>query len=301
MDLDTLLDRRRLKRRLTFWRIAAIVSVAALIIFAVGKFDGFGNRNHIAVLEVSNIIVDDRDRIDALQDLAKNRSVKALLVHINSPGGTVVGGESLYLGLRKVAEKMPVVAVMGDLATSAGYMTAIAADHIIARQSTVTGSIGVIMQTIDITGLLGKIGIKPESIKSAPLKAQPNPLEPMSEQARAAAQAVVSDMFRMFVDMVTERRQMDRSRVTTLADGRIYTGRQALENGLIDAIGGEKEALDWLNTVKNISNKLPLKPVKIRREDNILREALEDVFGKTLFSERLRLDGLISLWHPNLQ
>tara|TARA_B100000315_G_scaffold168434_1_gene156951 strand:- start:10353 stop:11258 length:906 start_codon:yes stop_codon:yes gene_type:complete len=301
MDLDTLLDRRRLKRRLTFWRIAAIVAVAALVIFVAGRFNTFGSGDHIAILDVENIIIDDSDRNEALERIAGDSSVKALLVHINSPGGTVVGGEALYLALRKVAKNKPVVAVMADLATSAGYMTAIAADQIFARRSTVTGSIGVIMQTTDITGLLEKIGVKPESIKSAPLKAQPNPLEPMSEKARAAAQAVVSDMFAMFVDMVTERRKMDRETVTKLSDGRVYTGRQALENGLIDALGGEKEALDWLASAKNISRKLPKRAVRIRRDDSFLRKTLEDLFGKTLISERLRLDGLISLWHPNLQ
>ncbi len=305
MDLDTLLDRRRLKRRLTIWRIAAIVASATLVIFAIGKFNGplesFSGRDHIAVLKVSNIIVDDPDRSEALSKVAKDDNAKALLVHINSPGGTVVGGEALYLHLREVAEKKPVVAVMSDLATSAGYMTAIAADQIFARQSTVTGSIGVIMQTTDITGLLGKIGVKAESIKSAPLKAQPNPLEPMSENARAAAKSVILDMFNMFVDMVVERRKMDRETVTKLADGRVYTGRQAIKNGLIDAIGGEKEALDWLEQTKKIGPSIPLKPVKIRRDDSFIGKTLDDVFGKTLFSERLRLDGLISLWHPNLQ
>ncbi|MBT4941125.1 MAG: signal peptide peptidase SppA, partial [Rhodospirillaceae bacterium] len=247
------------------------------------------------------VIVDDQDRSNALLKVAKNKSVKALVVHINSPGGTVVGGEALYIHLRKVAEKIPVVAVMGDLATSAGYMTAIAADHIIARQSTVTGSIGVIMQTTDITGLLGKIGIKPEAIKSAPLKASPNPLEPMSENARAAAQNVVTDMFDMFVDMVAERRNMDKKTAIKLADGRVYTGRQAIKNGLIDGIGGEREALEWLSKTKKISRNLPLREVKIHRERNFWGKTLDDVFGKTLISERLRLDGLISLWHPNLQ
>jgi protease-4 len=301
MDLDTLLDRRRLKRRLTFWRISAIVAGAALVIVGVGKFNSFSDRDHIAVLNISNIIVDDHDRSSALLDVAKDKSIKALVVHINSPGGTVVGGETLYLHLRKVAEKKPVVAVLSDLATSAGYMAAIAADRIFARQSTVTGSIGVIMQTTDITGLLKKIGIKPEAIKSAPLKASPNPLEPMSKKARIAAQAVVSDMFDMFVDMVAERRKMDKITVKKLADGRVYTGRQAIKNGLIDAIGGEKEALDWLTKSKKISRKLPLKTVKIRHDDGFFGKMLDDVFGKTLFSERLRLDGLISLWHPNLQ
>jgi protease-4 len=300
MDFDAFLERRRLKRSLNLWRVLAIFALAGLVMFVAGKFDGFSGRDHIAVLKVSNIIVADPERSKALLRVSQDKSVKALIVHINSPGGTVVGGESLYVHLRRVSEKKPVVAVMSDLATSAGYMTAIAADHIIARRSSVTGSIGVIMQTMEFTELLGKIGIKPESIKSAPLKAQPNPLEPMSKKARSAAQAVVSDMFDMFVDMVVERRQLTEERVTNLADGRVYTGRQALKHGLIDAIGGEKEALDWLSKDKNINVLLPLKDVYIPRDTSFISKTLDNVLGKTFLSKRLRLDGMISLWHPNL-
>ena len=222
-------------------------------------------------------------------------------MHIDSPGGTVVGGETLYIHLRKVAEKKPVVAVIDNMATSAGYMAAIAADQIFARQSSITGSIGVIIQTTDITLLLKKLGIKPEAIKSAPLKAQPNPLEPMNENTRLAARLVVDDIFNMFIDMVVLRRKIDRPKVKQLADGRIYTGRQALNNGLIDAIGGEKEALNWLSKTRKINNQLPIKLMLPKEHSGFIERILDKLMGKFFISDRLRLDGLLSLWQPKLE
>jgi protease-4 len=298
MGFNFLLDRRRLKRHLNFWRILAILAIVILAIVTTGNLENFKNIDHIAAINISNIIIDDPKRSKALLEIAQNTSVKALVVRINSPGGTVVGGESLYLSLRHVAKQKPVVAIMGDLATSAGYMTAIAADHIFARKSTVTGSIGVIMQTANITQLLENIGIKPEIIKSSPLKAQPNPLEPMNEQARIATQAVVTDMFNMFIDMVVERRKIKKEKVRELADGRIYTGRQAHENGLIDAIGGEKEALNWLYEIKNINRKISLRTIKTSSNTGYFKQVLDNIFEGLLFTKRLRLDGFVALWQP---
>ena len=299
LDTDRYLDRRRLKRRVHLWRILAVIAVVALIALGIGRFSGLGHGHHVAVLDVSNVIFNDPRRLAALDAVAKNADVKALIVTINSPGGTVVGGETLFRSLRRVGDRKPVVAVLGALATSAGYMVAMGADHIIGRHSTVTGSIGVIMQTTDITGLLDKLGIKPEAIKSSPLKAQPNPLEPMTADARRAMQIVISDMYDMFVDMVVERRKLDQAAAVKLADGRIYTGRQAVRNGLIDALGGLPEARTWLADRKGIGKSLPARPLIIRRKENAVLEILEDLMGKALFSKRLRLDGLISLWHPN--
>jgi protease-4 len=303
LDVDRYFDRRRLTRALRFWRIAAVAAVVALIAVAVGRSDAVP-RASVALIEVHNVIFDDTDRIEALDELADDDQVKALIVHIDSPGGTVVGGENLYLALRRVAEKKPVVAVMAELATSAGYMVALGTDHIVARQGTVTGSIGVLMQSFEVTDLLAKLGITADSIKSAPLKATPNPLEKLTPDARAAAQDVVMDMYNMFVDMVSERRGMDRDATLKLADGRVYTGRQAIQNGLIDEIGGEREARAWLKSAHNIDDRLPVSLVEIHRDKGFLSSLLDDLMGKamgkTLFSERLRLDGLISLWHPQL-
>ena len=299
LDVDRYFDRRRLTRALRFWRIAAIVAVVGLVAVAVGRSDAFP-KSSVALIEVHNVIFDDTDRIEVLQDIAADDRIKALLVHIDSPGGTVVGGENLYLALRRVAEKKPVVAIMAELATSAGYMVALGADHIVARQGTVTGSIGVLMQSVEVTDLLAKLGITADSIKSAPLKATPNPLEKLTPDARAAAEDVVMDMYNMFVDMVSERRKMDRDATLKLADGRVYTGRQAIQNGLIDELGGEREARAWLKSAHNIDDRLPVSLVEVRREKGLLSDIFDDLLGKALFSERLRLDGLISLWHPQL-
>ena len=300
LDTDQILDRRKLKRSRAVWRVFAVLAVAVLVIVLVGRFDGLDGQAHIAALEVAGIIVDDQDRLELLHKIADDPAVKALIVNINSPGGTVVGGESLYLALRDVATKKPVVAVMRELATSAGYMIALGADHIVARQSTITGSIGVLMQSTDMTGLLNKLGIKPEFVKSSPLKAQPNPLEPFSDDARRTAQEIIADMQDMFVGLVRVRRAMEIDSVRKVSNGRIFTGRQALTYGLIDAIGGEAGAVTWLETEKNLPKNLPVVETPVHQQDGILREILEDLVGKTLFSERLRLDGLISLWHPYL-
>ena len=299
LDVDRYFDRRRLTRALRFWRVAAIVAVVGLVAVAVGRSDALP-KSSVALIEVHNVIFDDTDRIEVLDDIAADDRIKALLVHIDSPGGTVVGGENLYLALRRVAEKKPVVAIMAELATSAGYMVALGTDHIVARQGTVTGSIGVLMQSVEVTDLLAKLGITADSIKSAPLKATPNPLEKLTPDARAAAEDVVMDMYNMFVDMVSERRKMDRDATLKLADGRVYTGRQAIQNGLIDEIGGEREARAWLKSAHNVDDRLPVSLVEVRRDKGLLSDIFDDLLGKALFSERLRLDGLISLWHPQL-
>ena len=298
LEADQLIDRRRLKRRLAFWRIVGVVAVVAAVAVAAGRLLPWATGDYVARLVVEGIVLDDPKREQVLRSIAEDDGAQSLIVYLDTPGGSVVGGESLYLSLRKVAVRKPVVAVMGDLATSAGYMTALGADRIFARAGSLTGSVGVIMQTANITGLLEKLGIKPETVKSAPLKAQPNPMEPFTEEAREATRQVVLDVFDMFVDMVSERRSLPRDRVLVLADGRVFTGRQALDVGLIDEIGGEAEARRWLADAHGIAETVPAHTVEIRHDDGIWREFLGTMLGKTVFSERLRLDGLVSLWHP---
>ncbi|MEO5337748.1 MAG: signal peptide peptidase SppA [Magnetospirillum sp. WYHS-4] len=301
LEADLMIDRRRLKRRLIFWRILAIAAlVGGAVALAKPDHGDVGLRPYVARLDVSGVIVSDPERDEALDDLARSDRVKALVVRIDSPGGTVVGGESLYRGLRRVAAKKPVVAVMRETAASAAYMTALAADHLVAHEGTVTGSIGVLLQHADMTSLLDKLGVKPESIKSAPLKAQPNPLEPLTEEARAAAKAVVLDMYGMFVDMVAERRGLDRKAALGLADGRVFTGRQAKAEGLVDRLGGEPEARTWLSEAHGIKETVPVHDVEIERKDGLWREFLDKALGKSWGSSGLRLDGLVSVWHPVL-
>ena len=300
LDADYVVERRRLKRRLTFWRVLGVVALVAAVVAAAGRFDLRRQQDHVAQIAIGGLILDDPARDEAMKEVADDDKVKALLVKIDSPGGTYVGGEALYESLRRVGEKKPVVAIMGTTATSAGYMSALGSDHIVARSSTLTGSIGVILQTADVTGLLDKIGIKSVVVKSGPLKAQPNPLEKFSPAARKATEAIIADYFDMFVTLVAERRSLSREQVLKLADGRIFSGRQAKKAGLVDALGAEPEARKWLSETHKIADSLPVKEVKVKHEDELWRDLFDSMIGKVMFSERLSLDGVIALWHPDL-
>ena len=300
LDADYVVERRRLKRRLTFWRVLGVVALVAAVVAAAGRFDLRRQQDHVAQIAIGGLILDDPARDEALKEVADDDKVKALLVKIDSPGGTYVGGEALYESLRRVGEKKPVVAIMGTTATSAGYMSALGSDHIVARSSTLTGSIGVILQTADVTGLLDKIGIKSVVVKSGPLKAQPNPLEKFLPAARKATEAIIADYFDMFVTLVAERRSLSREQVLKLADGRVFSGRQAKKAGLVDALGAEPEARKWLSETHKIADSLPVKEVKVKHEDEPWRDLFDSMIGKVMFSERLSLDGVIALWHPDL-
>jgi len=300
---DAILDRRRLRRNLSLWRIAAIVGITGAVAITAASMSGltFG-RDHISKLEILGVIIEDEERDQAILDLADDAHAKALIVTIDSPGGTTSGSEGLYLALREVARKKPVVAVMGTVAASGGYVTAIGADHIIARGNTITGSIGVLMQNTEVSELLKKIGVGIEMITSGPLKGKPSPFEPMDAQGRAAIKILIDDSYRWFVDLVAERRNLTPERARELSDGRVYSGRQALEARLIDQIGGMPEARAWLEKEKDISGKLPVDPL-VYGDDAFLPGRLINnmIFGwaeKSLSLKRLTLDGLVSLWQP---
>jgi protease-4 len=297
-DPDRMIDRRRLKRGVIVWRTLAIIALVVLAIVAVARFgfDGVPGGSHVVRLWLDEVIVDDPAREAALDKIVNDDSAKAVIVRIDSPGGTATGGEALYLALRRIAATKPVVAVMGTTATSGAYMAALAADHIIARESSITGSIGVVLQTVELTGLLGELGVKTEAIKSAPLKAQPSPLEPLTEEARRAAQAIIDDTYALFVDMVAERRKLPRDTVLRLADGRVFTGRQAKTAGLIDALGGELEARAWLESSHAVDVDVPVRDLDRPPDEADWIDLIGEKVRSVIVPTRLRLDGLVSLW-----
>jgi protease-4 len=297
IDTDFLLDRRRLKRQLTFWRLAAVGLFVIATIAIIGRSTIWPVGAHVARIDIDGAIESDRDRDAAFVRVAEDSQAKALIVLIDSPGGTVVGGETLYSNLRAVAKHKPVVAVMEDVATSAAYMTALGSDRIFAREGTVTGSIGVILQTADVTGLLDRIGIKPETIKSSALKAQPNPFETFTPEAREATRKVVLDIYEGFVKLVQQRRGLSREQVTRIADGRVFSGSQALANGLIDELGGTDEVRAWLKAAHNIDPSLPLRSIEIETAEKRLTEVVGKAVKKLVSYERLNLDGVVSVWH----
>jgi protease IV len=321
LDADAIVDRRRMRRKLTFWRAAAIaVAIAAIVAFALryGARDSLlaeGPGNYIARVTIQGIIRNNQDRADALERLAKSHA-SAVIVRVDSPGGTTAGAEQLYDALRLVAAKKPLVVVVDGLAASGGYIAAMSADHIIARQSSLVGSIGVLFQYPNVTDLLKTVGVKVEEVKSSPLKAAPNGYEPTSPEARAALEAIVKDSYAWFRGMVKERRQMDEETLDRVADGRVFTGRQAIALKLVDELGSEQTAIGWLAREKGIDAKWPVRDWKLESRlgdfsfihlaAGLLNGAGLGTLGRLIDDsatvqaiDRLNLDGLLALWHPS--
>jgi protease-4 len=300
LDHDLLVDRRRLKRHLTVWRVAAVVlgALAAFVAFRGNIADVVPGAGYVARLQVEGTITDDRKVTEALDAAARNSAIRGLILSIDSPGGTVAGGEALHAAVARFRAQKPVVAVMHGTAASAAYMIAMPAERVFARESTVTGSIGVIMQSFDVSELMGRLGVRPETLASAALKGQPSPFQPMTEEGRAAMRAVISDLHAQFVTMVADGRRLPVEDVRILADGRVYTGRQAVALKLVDAIGGEEEARAWLESAHAIPAATPVRELETRDlSERTFGFALRGI-AKTVVSEWLAIDGVRAVWQP---
>lgn len=320
LDSDVIVDRRRMRRKLTFWRVSAtVVAIAAIVAVSVmisprGRAT-FTTAGSIARVNIEGLIRSDHERVEALERLGKS-SVAAVVVHINSPGGTTAGSEQLYDSLMQLKAKKPLVVVVEGLAASGGYMAAIAADHIVAQQSSLVGSIGVLFQYPNFTALLKTIGVQVEEVKSSPLKAAPNGYEPTSPEARAALDALVKDSYAWFRGLVKTRRGVDGALLDKVSDGRVFTGRQAIDLKLVDQLGDEETAIAWLVAQKHVKKDLPVRDYSLqprfgdltflRTAASIGLDALGlrgiahqiEQAGVTQAVNRLNLDGMLALWEP---
>ena len=246
-------------------------------------------------------MVDDPKRDELMKEILEDDHAKAVLVRLDSPGGTTVAGEEIFLQLRQIALKKPVVGVMHTLCASACYMASLGTDYAIAREGTLTGSIGVLMQSVEVSKLAEKIGVKSVSIKSGPYKDVPDIAEPFTDDQRRVVSEVVMDAYDHFVTLIVQRRHMTDAQVRKLADGRIYTGHQAAALKLIDGIGGDEEAVAWLASTHKIDPDLELREIKPEPEYSSLLDQLSQSAGIKIFSRAaIGLDGLVSIWHPSV-
>jgi protease-4 len=318
LDADAIVDRRRMRRKLTFWRVCALlIALIALVGVAAALVPGsrlLPDGNYIARIKVQGLIRGNQDRVEALERLAKSHA-RAVIVHIDSPGGTTAGSEQLYDSLRALQAKKPMVVVVDGLAASGAYIAAISSEHIIAQDTSLVGSIGVLFQYPNFTQVMKTIGIQMEEIKSSPLKAAPNGFEPTSPEARAAINAIVVDSYAWFKGLVKDRRRMSDTELTAVADGRVFTGRQGVGLRLVDGLGNEKTALAWLEKEKNVPAGMPVRDYSLEPRFSELSflhvaawtfEAFGlspmaqriEAWGAVQAVERLNLDGLLALWHP---
>ena len=323
LDADLIVDRRRMRRKLTFWRVLAIaVIVLAIAATAAAltrnRISGLLTRNYIARITIEGLIRGDKQRVQQLERLGQTAAARAVIVHVDSPGGTTAGSEQLYDSLLRLKAVKPIVIVVDTLAASGGYIAALAGDHIVAQQTSLVGSIGVLFQYPNVADLLKTIGVSVETIKSSPLKAAPSGYEPTSPEARAAVDALVKDSYAWFRGIVKDRRHLDGGALDVVADGRVFTGRQAIDLKLIDSIGDETTAVAWLAKEKNIDAKLPVRDYQLgtRWTDlpflhaaavwglnavglSALARHLND-WGAVAAVEQFNLDGLLALWHPSM-
>lgn len=315
LETENVLDRRNLRRRVGLWRGLAVAAAAVAVGALASHFGAasFADSKHIARVTVEGMITEDRDMLRLLKRLGENKQVQGVILFINSPGGTTTGGEAMFEAIRDVAKTKPVVAQFGTVAASAAYITGLATDHIVARGNSITGSVGVIVQWPDVSGLLDKVGVKMNEIKSGPLKAVPSMFEPVSPDGRKLTEAMIAKSQTWFLGLVKDRRGVATAAIPGLEQGRIFSGREALQHKLVDAIGGEAEAVRYLEDKRSTPKDLKIVDWRPRRQADLgwLRltaHAMAKVFGsgdagyhilniEKGFAASL-LDGFVSVWQP---
>ncbi|MFY0615632.1 MAG: signal peptide peptidase SppA [Hyphomicrobiaceae bacterium] len=311
-ETEGILDRRRLRRKLGLWRglaiVAGMLALGALALIGTGARD-LVKQDQIARVTVEGLITENRKQTELLKKLTKADHIKGVILFVNSPGGTTTGGEALYRNLRDLAAKKPVVAQFGTVAASAAYIAGLGTDHIVARGNSITGSVGVIMQWPELTGLLDKIGVKMNTVKSGSMKAEPSPFKPLDEENRRLLDEMIAESHKWFLGLVRDRRKVDTAAIPGLLKGRVYSGREALRYKLVDEIGGEEEARNYLIDKRKVSADLKVIDWKPKQEldwpfpnatANYLLRALAGWLGAgTLGDVRPGgLDGMLSVWHP---
>jgi protease-4 len=320
-DTDSIVDRRRLRRKVTFWRVFALVAVVAALgalgFALAGKKFASTATAHVARVNIGGLIRNDRDRIKMLDKIGKS-GAKAVILSIDSPGGTVAGSEALYHAIRRLAEKMPVVSVVEGIGASGAYIVAISSDRIFAPRNALIGSVGVIFQYPNFGEALKHLGVSVEEIKSSPLKAAPNGYSPTSKEARAAIMSLVEDSYDWFKGLVRERRSLDDAGLKVVSDGRVFTAHQALPLHMIDEIGDEQAAREWLAKNKDVSKDLPVRDWEVKKLGSSFRwlsaaSWAARALGLSPLASLLsgdaianlgtapQLDGLLALWQPPSQ
>lgn len=320
-DGEIIADRRRMRRKLSFWRI---IGVAALVVAVIavgwratnGAWTGSRGSPHIARVTVEGVITSDRRFSEMLGRIGDSEAVQGVVVSVNSPGGTTTGSEEMYRAIRGLVEKKPTVTFVDGTAASGAYIAALATDHIIARETSIVGSIGTLFQVPNFSELLDTIGISVLEIKSSPLKAAPSPVSPTDPEAVRAIQSIVDDTFIWFRELVASRRPMTAEEVVAVADGRVHSGRQAIGLKLIDQLGSHGDAVRWLETERGVAADLPVRDWEPERESDRFGLITGLAFGVDLLGfeklglalyrvagdhASLKLDGLLALWQPSVE
>lgn len=254
----------------------------------------FVRGERVAVLPINGVITESEDTIEQLKKFAKDDSVKAIVVRLNTPGGGVGPSQEIYAEVKKIRGKKVIVASMGALAASGGYYIACAADKIYANPGTITGSIGVVMQFVNVKELIEKIGVKGFVVKSGDFKDIGSPVREMNPRERALLQSVIDNVHSQFVNAVAEGRGLERAEVQAIADGRIFSGAQAKELGLVDVLGNLEDAVAEAGKMAKIEGepRVVTPPKKKFSILELLTDEAKSIIDEKLSHSQLRLDYL---------
>lgn len=314
LETEAVLDRRLLRRRLGWWRGLALVAVLLAIgVAASVASENVSSTKQIARVSIEGMITEDRDQLRMFKKIAEDKKVAGVILFVNSPGGTTAGGEALFEAIQNVTKSKPVVAQFGTVAASAAYIAGLATDRIVARGNSITGSVGVIFQWPEVTQLMDKLGVKVNEIKSGPLKANPSPFQPLDAAGKSNAEKMVAETQRWFLGLVATRRGVDTKAIEGLEQGRVFSGREAVGFKLVDQLGGEADAVAWMEQQRNVPKNLKIVDWKPKKESDwgvgrlslaavvaLLGASAADTVAEVLQRQpilaRLRLDGLVSVW-----
>ena len=261
-----------------FLLVAGFFFLVAVLPFLTPDTDGISlGRDKIAVVEVFGPIIESGEITKQIEKYSKENSIKGILIHLDTPGGGVAPSQEIYEAILKARKKKPVVSSMASVAASGGYYIAVATDKIVSNPGTITGSIGVIMGFMDPGGLMSKLGLTTITIKSGKFKDIGTPGRGFSEEDRVVMQEVINDVFEQFVEAISIGRSMKVEDVKKLADGRIFSGRMAKSNGMVDELGTFRDAVKILADMADIEGE----PILVREEESLsfLKELLSEKLG----------------------
>ena len=242
---------------LTFSSVVATAMIIITFLIIIGTKDAefeFGEK--VGIIEIKGMIIDSKKVLHSLKRFREDNSIKAIVIRIDSPGGAVGPSQEIFREIRKTSKSKKVVASMGSIAASGGYYIAAGTDAIVANPGTITGSIGVIMGFTNYQQLLSKIGLVPIVIKSGKYKDMGSPVREMKPEEKRILEEFAMKIHRQFIQDVVEGRKMDEAKVKSLADGRIFTGKESKELGLVDRIGNLEDAVEWAGRLGGIKGKI---------------------------------------------
>lgn len=236
--------------------VSSAVIVLAICLIAVQHDSDFEFGEKVGIIEINGIIADSQNPIHSLKRFREDKSVKAIVIRIDSPGGAVGPSQEIYREIKKTSKIKKVIASMGAIAASGGYYVAAGTDGIVANPGTITGSIGVIMGFTNYRELLDKIGLVPVVIKSGKYKDMGSPVRKMKPEEKKILKNFAEKIHKQFITDIVISRKMDRSKVEALADGRIFTGEESKKMGLVDRLGNLEDAIEWAGRMGGIKGKI---------------------------------------------